>query len=63
MGDKLQARQHAIEAGLPVLPGGAVENVTEARDLADQIGWPVLIKSVGGGGGRGLKPVHRPARA
>ena len=62
MGDKLQARQQAIDAGLPVLPGGPVANAAEARDLAEQIGWPVLIKSVGGGGGRGLKAVHRPAQ-
>jgi acetyl-CoA carboxylase, biotin carboxylase subunit len=62
MGDKLQARQQAIDAGLPVLPGGPVANAAEARDLAERIGWPVLIKSVGGGGGRGLKAVHRPAQ-
>jgi acetyl-CoA carboxylase biotin carboxylase subunit len=42
-----------------VLPGGAVENLTAARKLAETLGWPVLIKSVGGGGGRGLKPVHQ----
>jgi acetyl-CoA carboxylase, biotin carboxylase subunit len=59
MGDKLKARQHASDAGLPVLPGGAVENLTAARKLAETLGWPVLIKSVGGGGGRGLKPVHQ----
>jgi acetyl-CoA carboxylase biotin carboxylase subunit len=58
MGDKLRAREHAIAAGLPVLPGGAVGSVTEALELAEHIGWPVLIKSVGGGGGRGLKPVR-----
>jgi acetyl-CoA carboxylase, biotin carboxylase subunit len=62
MGDKLQARQHAVDARLPVLPGGSVANLAEARDLAEKIGWPVLIKSVGGGGGRGLKPVHRAAQ-
>ena len=62
MGDKLRARQHAIGAGLPVLPGGPVANLAEARELAEEIGWPVLIKSVGGGGGRGLKPAHRPAQ-
>ena len=62
MGDKLQARQQAIDAGLPVLPGGPVANAAAARDLAERIGWPVLIKSVGGGGGRGLKAVHRPAQ-
>ena len=62
MGDKLRARQHAIAAGLPILPGGAVGNVAEARELAGRIGWPVLIKSVGGGGGRGLKPVREPSQ-
>ncbi len=62
MGDKLRARQHAIDAGLPVLPGGPVTNAAEARALAETIGWPVLIKSVGGGGGRGLKAVHHPGQ-
>jgi acetyl-CoA carboxylase, biotin carboxylase subunit len=59
MGDKLKARQHASDAGLPVLPGGSVENLAAARKLAETLGWPVLIKSVGGGGGRGLKPVNQ----
>jgi acetyl-CoA carboxylase, biotin carboxylase subunit len=58
VGDKLRARQHALQAGLPVLPGGAVADLDEARRLASTIGWPMLIKSVGGGGGRGLKPVR-----
>jgi acetyl-CoA carboxylase biotin carboxylase subunit len=60
-GDKLAARTHAVAAGLPVLPGGEVHDAGEARRLADEIGWPVLVKAVGGGGGRGLKRVDRPS--
>lgn len=60
VGDKLQAREHAIAAGLPVVPGGPVSSVEEARKLIEQTGWPVLIKAVGGGGGRGMKQVHDP---
>lgn len=59
-GDKLQARKYALAAGLPVVPGGAVENVDQARDLAKELSWPILIKAVGGGGGRGMKLVHGP---
>jgi len=58
VGDKLNARAHAIAAGLPVFPGGEVRTFDEAYQLAAQIGMPVLIKSVGGGGGRGMKLVH-----
>jgi acetyl-CoA carboxylase biotin carboxylase subunit len=60
-GDKLAARGHAVAAGLPVLPGGEVRDVRAARRLADEIGWPVLVKAVGGGGGRGMKRVGGPA--
>ena len=62
VGDKLEARRHAIAAGLPVVPGGPVASVEEARRRAHEIGWPVLIKAVGGGGGRGMKQVHEPAQ-
>ena len=62
VGDKLRARQHAIAAGLPVVPGGPVGSSTEAIALAEKIGWPVLVKAVGGGGGRGMKLVAEPAR-
>ena len=62
VGDKLEARRHAIAAGLPVVPGGPVSSVEEARAFADRIGWPLLIKAVGGGGGRGMKQVHEPAQ-
>ncbi len=58
VGDKLKARSHAIAAGLPVVPGGEVGSMEEALTLADTIGWPILVKAVGGGGGRGMKLVH-----
>jgi acetyl-CoA carboxylase, biotin carboxylase subunit len=58
VGDKLTARQHAIEAGLPVAAGGEVADVAAVPALARAIGFPVLIKAVAGGGGRGLRPVH-----
>jgi acetyl-CoA carboxylase, biotin carboxylase subunit len=60
-GDKLAARDRAAAAGLPVLPGGAVSGPAEAAALAARIGWPVLVKAVGGGGGRGLRPAGRAA--
>jgi acetyl-CoA carboxylase, biotin carboxylase subunit len=60
-GDKLAARSRASAAGLPVVPGGAVGRPTEAAGLAALIGWPLLVKAVGGGGGRGLRPVRDPA--
>ncbi len=60
MGDKAFARASMAEAGLPVLPGsqGAVADVAEAESIADGIGYPVLIKAVGGGGGRGMRVVQ-----
>jgi acetyl-CoA carboxylase biotin carboxylase subunit len=61
-GDKLAARAHAVAAGLPVLPGGQVGGVAEALRLAREIGWPVLVKAVGGGGGRGLRVVADPGQ-
>lgn len=57
MGDKIQAKKTAMELGIPVVPGsdGAVETVEEARALAGDMGYPVLIKASAGGGGRGMK--------
>jgi len=61
VGDKLSARRHALDAGLPVVPGGAVANLEEARTLVASIGFPVLIKAVAGGGGRGMQRVESAA--
>ena len=58
VGDKLLARENAVAAGLPVVPGGAAAGVDEAARLAAELGFPVLIKAVGGGGGRGMKVVR-----
>ncbi len=58
VGDKLRARSEAIAANVPVVPGGPVEDMNAARALAEQIGAPLLIKAVGGGGGRGMKLVE-----
>jgi acetyl-CoA carboxylase biotin carboxylase subunit len=87
-GDKLAAREHAVAAGLPVLPGGHVtpeaprpgdgrgrtgdgggagaDGAGDGRDadpaaVAARIGYPVLVKAAGGGGGRGLRVVRDPA--
>jgi acetyl-CoA carboxylase biotin carboxylase subunit len=62
VGDKLRARGHAVDAGLPLAPGGPVDSPIEALALAEKIGWPLLVKAVGGGGGRGLKLVSEPSR-
>ena len=60
MGDKIQAKKIAKENGLPVIEGseGGIKNVVEAKDLSKKIGFPVLIKASGGGGGKGMKIVH-----
>jgi len=58
VGDKLRARAEAIAADVPVVPGGPVESPAEAQALAAQLGAPLLIKAVGGGGGRGMKLVE-----
>jgi acetyl-CoA carboxylase biotin carboxylase subunit len=59
VGDKLTARSHAEEAGVPLVPGGSVETLEEAESLAEKMGFPLLIKAVSGGGGRGMKQVRR----
>jgi acetyl-CoA carboxylase biotin carboxylase subunit len=61
VGDKLKARGHALAAGLPVVPGGEAADVEGARAVAAEVGYPLLVKAVGGGGGRGMKLVHDPA--
>ncbi len=62
MGDKAQARQTAIEAGVPVLPGsdGAITDHVTALDRAKEVGFPVILKASAGGGGRGMRIVRGP---
>ncbi len=59
MGDKLKARHIGVEAGLPVVPGGAAEDREAAHQQAARTGFPLLLKAVAGGGGRGMKRVDR----
>jgi acetyl-CoA carboxylase biotin carboxylase subunit len=61
MGDKITAKQTAEKLGIPVVPGsdGEITTVEEATQCARDIGYPVLIKASGGGGGRGMKVVER----
>ncbi len=63
MGDKIRARQTVTQAGVPILPGtkDAVSTIGQAREVAAEIGYPVIIKATAGGGGRGMKVVHSPA--
>src|SRR3954451_1005908 len=61
VGDKAIARDLMQKAGLPLLPGTIepVQTADEAREIADSIGYPVIIKAVAGGGGRGMNVVRR----
>lgn len=59
VGDKLKARAVGAVAGLPVVPGGQAADLGEARKRASEMGYPLLIKAVSGGGGRGMKRVDR----
>jgi acetyl-CoA carboxylase biotin carboxylase subunit len=68
LGDKLEARQSAIDAGVPIVPGmfdplpvGDAEAVAEIEHAAEDIGYPLLIKAAAGGGGRGMRRVDDPA--
>ena len=59
MGDKIEAKRTAAKLGLPLVPGseGPIVSVQQAKELAAEIGYPVLIKAASGGGGRGMKVV------
>jgi acetyl-CoA carboxylase biotin carboxylase subunit len=59
VGDKLRARSAAEAANVPVVPGAAVESVAAATLAGQRIGPPLLVKAVGGGGGRGMKLVEK----
>jgi len=60
LGDKVEARKLAKKAKVPIVPGseGPLADETEALKLANQIGYPIIIKAVAGGGGRGMRVVH-----
>jgi acetyl-CoA carboxylase biotin carboxylase subunit len=60
MGDKLMARKAGVAAGLPVVPGGEAADKAAARAQAETTGYPLLLKAVSGGGGRGMKRVDTP---
>ena len=64
MGDKVSAKQAMIKAGVPCVPGSdgeLPEDPVQIRRIAKSIGYPVIIKAAGGGGGRGMRVVHTEA--
>lgn len=63
MGDKIAARKAAIEAGIPVTPGseGNLKDLSEALVIAEQVGYPVMLKATNGGGGRGIRRCENQA--
>ncbi|HEY1391068.1 MAG TPA: acetyl-CoA carboxylase biotin carboxylase subunit [Ktedonobacterales bacterium] len=62
MGEKTAARRVARAAGVPIVPGydTGLDDMREAARLAEQIGYPIMIKAAAGGGGKGIRFVHRP---
>ena len=64
MGDKIEAKKIAKKYGLPVIEGseGGVKSVKEAKSICKNIGYPVLIKAAGGGGGKGMKIVNEESQ-
>jgi len=61
MGDKARAKDTMRRAGVPIVRGsdGVIKSVDEAREVANEIGFPIIIKAVAGGGGKGMRIVHR----
>lgn len=61
MGDKVSARKAMAEAGIPMLPGTpVVRTLPEAKEAAREIGFPLMLKAVAGGGGRGIRLIQHP---
>ncbi len=60
LGDKASARQAAIAAGVPVVPATAVlpDDMGKVAKMADEVGYPLMLKASWGGGGRGMRPIH-----
>ena len=65
LGDKIEGKQLAEQAGVPVAPwsGGPVETAEEARKVGEELGFPLMIKAAAGGGGRGMRRVETRRRA
>lgn len=61
MGDKTAARKLVKSAGVPIVPGtdGPISNINEAAAFAESFGYPILLKAAGGGGGKGMRIVHK----
>jgi acetyl-CoA carboxylase, biotin carboxylase subunit len=62
MGDKVEAKRTAGALGMPLVPGsdGAVSEIEDAKKIASEVGYPVIIKAASGGGGRGMKVCNGP---
>ncbi|MEM7267869.1 MAG: pyruvate carboxylase [Pseudomonadota bacterium] len=62
LGDKASAREAAIAAGVPVVPATGVlpDDMAEVRRMADEVGYPLMLKASWGGGGRGMRPIMGP---
>ncbi len=60
MGDKITAKETMIKAGVPCIPGsdGLVDSVADAKTIAAQIGYPIILKATAGGGGKGMRIVR-----
>jgi len=64
MGDKVNARNAAKDAGVPIIPGSnTLSTVEEFLEIADQIGYPVMLKAVAGGGGKGMRVIKNANEA
>ncbi|MDD3807968.1 MAG: biotin carboxylase N-terminal domain-containing protein, partial [Candidatus Marinimicrobia bacterium] len=64
MGDKARARKIMMEAGVPVIPGseGIVKDVETAEKIANELGYPIILKAAAGGGGKGMRIVNDPSQ-
>ncbi len=62
MGDKATAKETMIKAGVPTVPGseGLLDDLDEAKKIAEEIGYPVMLKATAGGGGKGMRAVWKP---
>ena len=60
MGNKINARKAAIDAGVPIIPGstGNIEDIASGKKIAEELGFPIMIKAAAGGGGKGIRQVN-----